>query len=160
MRVVWNIVFAVVALDMMSKFLVVKLLEPLGETVPLIRDVLHLTYVENSGAAFGILKEHRWVFLIASVAAIVLILWMLKKNKITNKLFLVSLSMILGGGIGNMIDRMAIGYVVDFIDFRLIDFAVFNVADSAISIGAVLLVVYIVFFEIKGLKNGKARSAH
>ncbi len=146
---------AVIALDMMSKFLVVKLLEPYGASYPLIKDVLHFTYVENTGAAFGILKEHRWVFLLASLVAIGIIIRMLTKINIKNKLFLVSLSLILGGGIANMVDRLTIGYVVDFIEFRFINFAVFNIADSAISIGAVLLVIYIIFFEFKEMKSGK-----
>ena len=127
-----------ILLDQLTKFLVSHFME-LGDTIPLIRDVLHITYIQNRGAAFGMLANNRWVFLIVSSVTIVGITLFLFLSKQTGTLLTVSLSMILSGGIGNMIDRLALGYVVDMIDFRLINFAVFNGADSFVCVGAGLL---------------------
>jgi signal peptidase II len=101
----------------------------------------------NRGAAFGMFSESRWVFMSASVIFIAVLIYVLKTVKIDNKLFNISVALILGGGIGNMIDRVFLGYVVDFIEFTFMDFAVFNIADSAISIGSVCLAVYFIFFD-------------
>ena len=141
--------------DQISKWLAVKYLS-VRETFPLIRDVFHFTYVENRGAAFGILKDHRWVFLVFSTLAIVAlgiylfrgISYFSDKNEEGDypplaTLGGVALSLIVSGGVGNMIDRIALGYVVDFLDFTLIDFAVFNVADSYVTVGAGLLALHL-----------------
>ncbi len=144
-----------VILDQLTKWLAVKFLMPVG-TFPIIGDVLHLTYLENEGAAFGMLKDSRWVFLVISTIAIAGIIFYFVRFKPQNKLFQLSLAFILGGGIGNMIDRTLLGYVVDFIDFRLINFAIFNVADSFVCIGAVLLFIYVLFIE--GKENKKSED--
>lgn len=133
-----------ILLDQLTKLLVSSRME-LGQTIPLIRDVLHITYIQNRGAAFGMLADNRWVFLIVSSVTIVAIALFLFLAKPKNTLLLVSLSMILSGGIGNMIDRLALGYVVDMIDFRLINFAVFNGADSFVCVGAGLLFLAVLF---------------
>lgn len=143
-----------VILDQLTKWLAVKFLMPVG-TFPIIEDVLHLTYLENEGAAFGMLKDSRWVFLVISTIAIAGIIFYFVRFKPQNKLFQLSLAFILGGGIGNMIDRTLLGYVVDFIDFRLINFAIFNVADSFVCIGAVLLFIYVLFIESKENKKSE-----
>ena len=139
-------------LDQITKWLAVEYLIPIG-TVPIIKDALHLTYVENPGAAFGMMQNSRWIFLLVSTVAIIAIIIYLTKFAPKNKLALLSLAFILGGGIGNMIDRVALGYVVDFIDFRLINFAVFNVADSFVCVGAALLIIYVLFIEGKENKR-------
>ena len=125
------------------------------KTHPIIEGVIHLTYHENRGAAFGILSEHRWVFLSVSTVMIVGLLIYLYMGKCENMLYGVSISMIIGGGIGNMIDRLALGYVVDFIDFRLINFAIFNGADSFVCVGAGLLILALVIDIIKEGKTAK-----
>ena len=147
-----------IGLDQLSKFLAVKLLAPI-ESVPLWEGILHLTYVENKGAAFGMLADHRWVFMSISSVAIIAIALYLYSGKNASKLFTSALMLIVSGGIGNMIDRIALGYVVDFIDFALIDFAVFNVADSLVCIGAGLLVLSLVLDIIKEAKIEKAKKA-
>ncbi len=142
-------------LDQLSKALAVKFLS-VRATLPLWEGVLHLTYVENRGAAFGMLKNHRWVFLVFSTVAILLLAAYLFRgvSYLSEKgeggvypplapLGGVALSLIVSGGIGNMIDRIALGYVVDFIDVRLINFAVFNVADSFVTVGAVTLALHL-----------------
>ena len=132
-----------IVLDQLTKLLATKFLEPVG-TFPIITDALHLTYVMNKGAAFGMLSNHRWVFMIISTAAIIGMGIFLFLGKEQNRLYGISLAMIISGGIGNMIDRVALGYVVDFIDFRLINFAVFNGADSFVCVGAALLILALI----------------
>ena len=126
---VWIIlIIAMVYLDQLTKYLAVIFLKSI-DTFPIIQDVIHFTYVENRGAAFGMLSEHRWVFMIVSVVGIVALSIYLVRNRRDGAIQNLSLSMIIAGGIGNMIDRIVLGYVVDFIDFTLINFAIFNVAD-------------------------------
>lgn len=141
-----------VLLDVVSKYLTLQLLIPAGGEVVVIPHLLNFCYVENRGAAFGILKDHRWIFMTVSVILIVLLVVMLKNTNITHKLFLTSVAMILGGGIGNMIDRIFVGYVVDFLKVTFIDFPVFNIADSAVVVGTILLAVYFIFFD-RPVKN-------
>lgn len=142
-----TVVLLVVLCDVLSKYLVVQLLLPLERSVTVIPGILDFTYVENRGAAFGMLSNSRWIFMTVSVVFIFVLIYVLKQRYSTNTLYTVSLCLFLGGGIGNMIDRVFLGYVVDFFEFTFVDFAVFNVADSAISIGAVLFVVYLIFFD-------------
>ena len=136
-----------VIIDQITKLLAVKFLLPVG-SVPLIKignvQVLNLTYVENSGAAFGMLKNAPWVFNSISVIAIIVMLAYLFLGHAESRLSGIALSMLVSGGIGNMIDRSTLHYVVDFIDFRLINFAVFNGADSFVCVGAGLLVLALI----------------
>lgn len=140
------IIIGTIVLDQLTKWLAVEFLTKV-DTVPIIKDVLHLTYLENTGAAFGILKNNRWVFILISTLAIFAIIFYIVKYPPENRWLGTGLAFFAGGGIGNMIDRVFLGYVVDFIDFRLIDFAIFNVADSFVCIGAALMVIYIFFFS-------------
>lgn len=153
-----SIILGSIIFDQATKLLTVYFLE-VGETVPLWEDVFHFTYVQNPGAAFGMLSDNRWVFMVVSVVAIVGVLFYLIKYRPTNKLLVISLSMIVGGGIGNMIDRVYLGYVVDFIDVRLINFAVFNIADSFVTVGACILVLYLVLDMVHEYQQAKAQKA-
>ena len=144
--VLWAALIAgVVVLDQLTKMIAERFLKPV-DTVPIWENVLHLTYVTNKGAAFGILQNQRWVFLVVSTVAIVLLSYFLWKKRDAHPLLCVALSFIIGGGIGNMIDRTVLGYVIDFIDFRLIHFAVFNGADSFVTVGCVLMAVWLLFY--------------
>jgi len=148
-KIFWLILTAaVVGIDQITKYLAVRFLQPI-DTKPLIFDVLHLTYLENTGAAFGMLKNHRWIFMVTSTVAIigVLVFMIGWYRKYYHPVLYTALALIAGGGIGNMIDRIALGYVVDFIDFRLIHFAVFNGADSFVCVGAGLVVLYVLAIE-------------
>lgn len=129
------IVISVLFLDQLSKFLAASFLQ-LNAPVVLIKNFLNLSLVHNRGAAFGILKNQLFVFVIISLLAIALILYHLKDKK-KSLLSSISLSLILGGAAGNLIDRLRFGFVIDFLDFRV--WPVFNLADSAITIGVVLL---------------------
>lgn len=157
------IVVFIIITDQISKVLAVKHLMPI-DTFPIIKDVLHLTYVENRGAAFGILQDQRWIFIVVSVFMIILLAYvMIKFKKDFHPIMMTGLAFVVGGGIGNMIDRSLLGYVVDFIDFTLIDFAVFNVADSFICIGVGLLILDILLGKSKlsfldGKKSDKEKN--
>ncbi|MBO7148799.1 MAG: signal peptidase II [Clostridia bacterium] len=112
-------------------------------------DILSFTYHENRGAAFGMLSESRWVFmLVSSIAIIALGVYLFVFNS-KSTLGAISLGLIMGGGIGNMIDRIKLGYVVDFIYFEPIDFPIFNFADICVTIGAALLILQVIFFDKK-----------
>jgi len=131
------IVASILFLDQVTKFLVVKNLS-LHQSLPVIKGVLHLSLVYNRGVAFGLFKGLNTFFILAAALAVILIYLNLKNlgwRKIT--LAAAALSLILAGAIGNLIDRVMFGYVIDFLDLRI--WPVFNIADSAITIGAVLL---------------------
>ncbi|MBR3862179.1 MAG: signal peptidase II [Clostridia bacterium] len=149
------LVAGVVALDQISKVLVLHFMYE-GQIV-LIPDVLRFTYVENRGMAFGLLSDHRWVFLVLSTVGIVLMclyLWYYAKTTLSR----VGLSLVIAGGIGNMIDRMVLGFVVDFIDFCAFDFWVwvFNIADAAVCVGAAIFILDLVLELVREMRGKKA----
>ena len=131
-----------------------------GHTKPLAEGVLHLTYLENTGMSFGLLQNHRWVFLTLSVigilALIAYLIYIKGYCKDKDVLLPVALSLMIGGGIGNMFDRITLGYVVDFIDFCYFDFWkwIFNFADACVCIGAGLMVLSLLVSFAKEKKNG------
>ena len=149
---------AVVGLDQLTKYLVLKNLTSVS-TVPLIKNVLHLTYVENRGAAFGMLSNNRWVFMVISSLVIVVMTAYIVINRRGGVLGNVAVAFVLGGGIGNMIDRIWRGFVVDFIDFRLINFYVFNAADSFVCVGCGLLIFVLIRNELAARRAKKNRPA-
>lgn len=154
------LIILVVILDQVTKILSLEYLAGI-DTFPLIRNVLHLTYVENKGAAFGMLADHRWVFMVISVIGIAALFMWIVISKPENKFMICGLSFVIGGGIGNMIDRCFRGFVVDMIDCRFIDFYVFNVADSFVCIGCgIVLLVLIceIFAEAKEKKASQAQK--
>ncbi len=148
------IIIASILLDQASKLIVIGFLDREKQFV-LIDKVLRFTYVENDGMAFGLLGEHRWVFMVLSTLGIAFMMLYLWKFRPTSKLACIALSLIIGGGIGNMIDRVRLGYVVDFIDFYAFDFWVwvFNIADSCVCVGAGLLILYLVIDIVKDSKK-------
>ena len=135
-----------VAADQITKMLIFSHFE-VGESTHIIGGLLDFTYVRNRGAAFGMLSDQRWIFLVLTTAIIVGICWLWFRGLIDHVTGRISAVLIVAGGIGNMIDRIALGYVVDFIDISpLFDFAVFNVADCCVTVGAVIMAVYVLFF--------------
>lgn len=144
-------------LDQLSKYLVVQNME-LYDSVEIIPGILNFTYIENKGAAFGMLADHRWVFLIVSTVAIAAFVFYIVKYRPKNLLLRVALSFVVGGGIGNMIDRCLRGSVVDFIDVKFIDFYVFNIADSFVCVGCGLMILYLIISEIKEYRNKKKNT--
>ncbi|MCM8762761.1 MAG: signal peptidase II [Candidatus Omnitrophica bacterium] len=128
------IVFGLI-LDQFSKFLILKKLI-LNESVPIIKNIFHLTLIFNRGAAFGIFKNYTNFFIFTSILTIFFIIFHLRRNKVIDRLTF-SMILILTGALGNLIDRLRFGFVIDFLDFRI--WPVFNLADTMITIGALLL---------------------
>jgi signal peptidase II len=156
------IVICIILLDQGTKYMAQTFIRILpDQTIPVIKDVFHFTYAENRGAAFSILQNQRWLFIAVTIIAVIFIIYYLLKHPKENIILKISLSLILAGAIGNLIDRILHGYVVDFFDFRLINFAVFNVADSAVVIGSILLGYYLMFisdkdkYKIKNVNENK-----
>ncbi len=164
------IIIGTVLVDQVSKILVVEFLNR-EESLVIIKGIFQFTYVENDGMAFGLLGEHRWIFMVLSVIGIAAVFIYLWKFRPQSKLACVALSFIVGGGIGNMIDRIfrmgtqpdTIGkkVVIDFIDFYAFPDLwkyVFNAADSFVCVGAGMLIVYLVVDLIKETKSSKAQA--
>ena len=139
-------VLLMIALDQAVKLWALTSLQA-QHTIPLIENVFHLTYVENRGAAFSLFAQFdsRWIFVALACVITVVILIALQKKYMQTVLGCWSLVLIAAGALGNAIDRVAHGFVVDLFDFRLIHFPVFNVADIFICIGGALFVIYFMF---------------
>jgi signal peptidase II len=142
-----------IVLDQLTKYLVVKFIKG-SKPLVIAEDLLSFVYVENRGAAFGILQNKKWLFIVVTIISVTALLYLfLFHYKKMSTWLIVSLSFVLGGTIGNFIDRMRLDYVVDFISVRIMnryDFAVFNIADSFIVIGAIMLMIHIIFLDSKG----------
>lgn len=168
--ILWSVIIALgIILDQITKWLSVEKLSKL-DTLPLIDGILHLTYVENRGAAFGMFSESRWIFILISTVAIVGFTVYLYLGHAGSKLYEISIALVVSGGIGNMIDRLALGYVVDFIDCRFVKypsftggdviwhtFPVFNGADSFVCVGAALLMLALILDMVKEAKAERAK---
>lgn len=136
-----------VILDQITKIIAVSDLKGQGEKqfIPYIFDLI---YVENRGAAWGMFADHRWVFMSISTIAVILMSAALFAYAKEHKMFCISLAAVISGGVGNMIDRVVNGYVVDFLQFSFYpDFPVFNVADIFVTVGCICLAVYMIFFD-------------
>ncbi len=145
------IIVLIIALDQLMKALI-RFHMDLNTTIPLIDGIFHVTYIHNYGAAFS-LFENKTFFLIGMQLIVIgaMIIFLAKKHKKENWSFLLSLSMIVAGGLGNLIDRIRFGYVVDFLDFKV--WPIFNVADIAVCTGCGLLILYILWLEPKSKKT-------
>lgn len=143
---------AVIAvIDQIIKYFVLKDLAPIG-SMQVIDNFISLVYVENRGVAFGMFQNKIWIFAVLSVLMIGVFVYLIVSNKFSGKLFYVSSALIIGGGIGNLIDRVFRGYVVDYFSLSFFP-PVCNFADYCITIGAVLFAVYMIFF-LKDDKTG------
>lgn len=147
------IIAFIVLFDQLTKIWAASFLQG-RDSLVLLKGVFQFTYLENRGAAWGMLADSRWVFMLLSTVAILfMIAYLIYTRKNRPILLTLSLCMFIGGGIGNMIDRVRLGYVVDFLDFNLIHFPIFNVADSFITVGAVLIILYLVLDLIREHKK-------
>ena len=156
--IIYTVIILVgIGLDQLTKLLAVSYLKPVKD-IPIWEGVFHLTYHENTGAAFGIFNEpgQRWIFMVISTVAILGLAFYLYIGRASNWVYPSAIALVVSGGIGNMIDRIALGYVVDFINFELIDFAIFNVADSFVCIGAGMLILALVLDIVKEAKSKKS----
>ena len=137
---------AVVILDQFSKYIVVENME-LGESIPIIEEVFHLTYILNPGAAFGMFAHNRLFFIAIAVIVIGIIIWARREILASPWEVKAGCGLFLGGAIGNLIDRARQGLVIDFFDFRI--WPVFNIADIAICIGVGLIIWNLLKTELK-----------
>lgn len=137
------IVITVLLLDQLSKILALIHLRPIG-SLSIIGNIFRLTYVENRGAAFGILQNQKLFFIIFALLVLGFIWFYIHNNK-PHKIMTYGLSLMVGGIIGNLIDRVRLGFVVDYI--HIANFPVFNIADSAITVGIALASIFILKYD-------------
>ena len=135
----------IILADQLIKYLVVYALKPVG-TVTAIPGLLNLTYVENRGVAFGMMENQRWLVIIATVLVMAFLIFLLFRKVGKDKLFVASVVLIVGGGVGNLIVRVFLGYVIDYLQLTFFP-PVCNFADYCVVVGTVLLMVYILFFS-------------
>lgn len=132
------------AADQITKLLTIKLIKPQGN-IEILKNFLDFSYVENRGAAFGIMQNSRWIFIAITLIVSAGIIYILFFKKNESRIFKISLILILSGALGNLIDRIFRGYVVDMIEVTFINYPIFNFADCCVVIGAILLCIYILF---------------
>lgn len=150
----WIAAIVGVVLDQVSKYLAVQYLKGVG-SIPLINGIFHLTYATNTGAAFSLFSGQidwlKWISLIVSLGLVGLGLF----SKGLSRWEQVGYGCVLAGAAGNGIDRFVAGYVVDFVDIRIIRFAIFNIADVAINVGLVCLAIAVIFTTKQPRRKGK-----
>ena len=144
-----NILFFIIAslvifADQLSKF-IVRCKLPIGKEIPIINQVVSITHIRNSGAAFGLFQNGRILFIIVATVSLFIMLYFL--HFFTSSIFLaVSSGLVFGGIVGNLLDRIFLGYVTDFIYFA--HWPVFNIADSSLDIGISLIAIYLLFYNV------------
>ena len=144
----------IVAFDQFTKYLATKYLQ--GSAVVFIKNFVQFRYVENTGMAFSMFSGARWIFVALTIIICAAGLWYMFSNRCPNLWYYWSIGVIVAGGIGNLIDRAFYGYVVDFIEPLFVDFAVFNIADSAVTCGAAVLIVKMIVDAFRdNKKDGK-----
>lgn len=150
-------IILIVAFDQITKYFAsLKLAD--GSVAKFISGVVQFKYAENTGMAFSMLSGARWVFIALTVVVCVGVFYYLFSNRCKSLWLYWSLGVILSGGIGNLIDRIRFGYVVDFIEPTFVNFAIFNIADCAVTCGAVVLVGYLLYDAFKDVKKPKENS--
>lgn len=147
----------VVIIDQVIKYFVAMYLPQAGVVIA-IPHLLDLNYVENRGVAFGMFENMRWIFVALTSVIIVILLYIIIFKKIKSKMFLISSALIIGGGIGNLIDRVLYGYVIDYLQLSFFS-PVCNFADYAVTVGTVLLVIYLLFMSDSSKKENKVEHS-
>lgn len=143
--------------DQFTKYLVVEYLKDKEQFI-VIENVLSFRYVENTGAVFGSFAAHTIVLTVVSIILIGVVIFYLLKNKNQSKFINICLLLMISGGIGNVIDRIRLKYVIDFIEPLFVNFAVFNFADCLITVGAFALMFYLLIDLVKDFKNSKSKT--
>ena len=151
------LIVVMIVLDQVTKYLV-RANIPLGGSVEFLPGIMDFTYVKNTGMAFSMLSKHTWLLAVLSVVVIAFLVFMLVKKEITHPFGMLSVSLVIGGAIGNLIDRVFFGFVTDMFRTLFMNFAVFNVADIFVVVGAIALCVYCLFFYDK--YEGKGDKKH
>ena len=143
------IVLLLIGLDQLVKSYIVQQI-PLGEVRSWIPNVVSLTYLQNRGAAFSMLQDQQWLFAIITLVVMVGAIWYLHKHMEDSLWMVLGLTLIIAGGLGNFIDRISQGFVVDMFRLDFINFAIFNVADSYLTVGVIILLIAMLKEEING----------
>ncbi|WP_184403593.1 signal peptidase II [Geomicrobium halophilum] len=154
MAIYYLLALVIIIIDQFTKWLVATGME-LGESIPVIEDVLHITSHRNAGAAFGMLQGQMWLFFIVTAVAVVAVLYFIHTLGKSSLWYGIPLGILLGGTIGNFIDRLLQGEVIDFIDVYIgtYSFPIFNIADSALTVGIIILIVKMFMDERKEKKE-------
>lgn len=153
------LIVILVVTDQIVKFLV-RTNIPLGTALPFLPGLVELTYVQNTGAAFSILSAHTWVLTLVSAVVAAAIVVALVKKLVSHPAGVLSLSVVLAGAVGNLIDRAVFGFVTDMFNFQFMHFAVFNVADICVVCGGIGFCIYILFFYDKLEKKEGHDDSH
>ncbi|MDD2956182.1 MAG: signal peptidase II [Oscillospiraceae bacterium] len=165
-----------VGIDQLIKYWAVTELAQVG-TIPLFENILHLTYVENRGAAFSLLSGQQWLLILVTGVMLAAGIWLLLSGRLHSRFLMSSVGLVIAGGVGNLIDRVINGFrfakpgvelsfwehlgnsfVIDYIDFRAINFAVFNFADCCVVIGTILIAAYVLFADAQKAKLQKEKD--
>lgn len=149
-------IFLIAAFDQITKYFAVKNLKG-SESVDFIKGFIRFNYAENTGMAFSLFGGARWIFVAVTAVACAAALWYIFSNRCKSLWLYWSVGVTVAGGIGNLADRVLYGYVVDFIEPVFVDFAVFNIADCAVTLGAVSLVAYLVVDLFKSDKDNQKK---
>jgi signal peptidase II len=163
MIIYFIVAIIVLFLDQLTKWIVIKEVN-VGDSIPVIEGILYITSHRNAGAAFGILQNQRWFFIVITIIVVVGIIYYLLQLKGVKKLMSWALALILGGALGNFVDRLLYGEVVDFVDVKIVvgtfyyDFPIFNVADSALVIGVGILLIDTIIETINEMKKKKIET--
>lgn len=139
------LIILLIAADQLTKLYAINTVKPAG-MITVVENFYYFVYVENRGAAFGIMQNKQWFFIIVTLLIFAAFAYVLYNYKIEGKLFFAAFVLVVGGGIGNLIDRVFRGYVVDFLQFSFFK-PVCNLADYFITVGAVLLIISVVFCD-------------
>ena len=150
-------VLSLVGIDQIIKYFVIEYLKPIG-VYEFIDGFLQFRYVENTGAVFGSFATHTALLTVISIVLLIATVYFLISQKNKSKLVSFTLLLMIAGGIGNIIDRIRLHYVVDYIEPTFIDFAVFNFADCLITVGAFVLMIYLIVDIVKDSKNSKQKT--
>ena len=150
------IAVVLIAIDQIVKNWAAEVLTK-GE-IAVIENVLYFKYAENTGVAFSMFSDNRWILVGVTSLMLVVVLAFFLSGRVTDKMEQFSLALLLAGGVGNLIDRISLGYVIDFIDVRIINFAIFNIADMCICIGAFLMCVAVYLSDKRERKAKEAKE--
>ena len=143
------LILLLIALDQLVKSYIVQQI-PLGEIRTWIPKLVSLTYLQNRGAAFSMLQDQQWFFAIITLVVMVGAIWYLHKHMEDSIWMVIGLTLIIAGGLGNFIDRLSQGFVVDMFHLDFINFAIFNVADSYLTVGVIILLIAMLKEEMNG----------
>lgn len=146
-----------VAADQLMKWWTVANLD-LYESAPLLPGIVELKYIQNTGGGFSILTGHTWLLAALTVVLMAVLGWLLFKKVFPHPLAMWSLTLILGGGIGNLIDRIRLGFVVDMFNLQFMNYPVFNIADIFVVCGAIGFAVYYLLIDGKSAKANKKKT--